>query len=1161
MSLDPWKKKVDIFRSRFVCREDVFSVRSTFSGPGGEEKATVMPACVNYGNQKLCLIAQNKGGCSDCDHRVYQPVTDEQVYKHISGEQEMILFMLREEGIRFGAADFDKGNVFEDARAVRDLSASYGIPCYIAKSTKKGYHVYWFFSDFVKTHEFTSYIRHLFEELGFYQRYQLNPNIGLPEVFPKQTLFSDKKIGNGIKVPMMEPRMREGRNCWVDDMEQPIALGQQWEYFSNTQLILPSDFERVLQERGVEILQAPASRNLQKARREAGKAEGAVTPPKPFGDFWNVVEGCPALQEYWAKDEGGSYAWDKLHPDGKLSYDAYMASIMIAVTTTNGSEEVRRRWPDKDTSYQLNYAVSNAYTPMTCKTMQEKGVCRVGTHPKCGDHCLKKLPPVEYENGKRVLNPDNLPEEQWPEPSPIRFATDRNLSVDDINERLGLIFKALKEKSKEKKSKKDQADATQYLPANPSERVKGLLSRAYAMGEEAFERVHGHIVTLNRWMTEREWKAHEKSFKKEKVEKTDETLKKSGVPSFKFGQDEFYMRDGYYLRVWRDAKGNRCDEILTNFYILVHEELISIRSSDSDDLTKSSTAEDRFFKGTIFIGSERIPFDVNYREWNSADGFFRWLTQIAGTAVRYKRCNYDHIRNCISGFSENQLVKRKASRQIGHHILKDRPVYIMPSVVVDKDSIRQNDEFSVEPFKDDASHGLDFKLISEDELKSLARHIVTDFFACNSSAITMTTFAHAMAASILPQVSAAVGYNKSPVLWLGGSQSGGKSFVAKAAQHFYGVFNVTQNASGSAKSKLSTGYNFRHAFMLIDDYKKHLVDPFGKEFPLLIQAAYDRSGRTALQRDGQQRTKVDRVRGLLAVTGEDVIENEASAMSRTLLVDVKFRQDREAGKAVEQRKVDYCGFTPYFIQFVFNLDLDEIKEMWEDYYRGFYEPVAEAYRSISPQRICENLTLNMLAFRLSMEMIASKGAIPPEQRDELVRIHKGNLTMIQSRVFELVSRSTGAQVFLEALKELLQNPTRCVVWNWPGYTDLYETPPSATQIGFWRESTPDVVYIYPQIAHGLVSDMVRKNNNYVQTVPHIARQLHEEGYLVDDKIKPESGSYVVSMRGPNKNSVRAWPLKLASVGLELPDKVKKAKASRENDGGQGSLAVLSLPKG
>lgn len=1161
MATEPWKKKVDIFLSRFVARQEIFSVRTPYKksvtdkvtgAQTIEEVATVMPACVNYGDQKLCLITQRKGGCSECGHRVFKSVTPEQIWKHISGQEEMILFMLREEGIRFGAADFDKGNTFEDAKAVQALSMSYGIDCHIAKSTKKGYHVYWFFTDFVQPHEFTSYIRHIYEELGFYQRWAANPEIGIPEVFPKQVMFSDSKIGNGIKVPMMEPRMREGRNCWVDENASPIPFDKQWDFFEQTKQVTPEAFRTVLTEKHVEILQAPASRSRQQARKEAGKEEGAATPPKQFGDFWSVVEGCPSLQEYWAKDTSGTYTWDTSNPNG-LFHSARVASMMIGMSTTNGIEVLKQRWPSDKTDYHINHALTTGYTPVTCRWMQDNGVCRVNKHPKCGTHCMKKLPPVIYENGQRVENPDKLPEDQWPEPSPIRYATDRNLTAEDIIERLGVIFKALKDKSV--KPEPGQVVPPVYLPADPQARIEGLITKALTMEGRDWDKVKSAIES-NKWMKVKELTSLVRRIRKESDE---QNLQKrvTMTKSFVVGPNTYLIENGGYVRTWIDMKGNRIPDILSNFTVLFHKESVVLRVGDLMDLSNISDVEDRYFSGTILVDGAAFPFtDKPFIEWQTPDSFFRTITQIAGSVLQYERKNFDHIYNCIKHFSQEQIVVEKIARQIGHHTLKNRSVYLMPSVIIDKEGVRKNEEFAIEKFKPDASRCLDFKVLSEEEFKDLARHIIKDLFECNNSVLTMTTFAHAMAAAILPQIGTATGYNKSPVLWLSGSQSGGKSFVAEAAQNFYGNFDSVQNAVGSANSKLSTGNDFRHAFMLIDDYKKALTDPFGKEFPKLVQAAYDRSTRTAMQRDGKQREKADRMRGLVAITAEDVIENEASALSRSILVDVPFKENRDAGGRVKRRKTEYCGFTPYFIQFILSISDDEMADMWKEYYDKFYEPVAEIHKKVSPGRVCENLTLNMVAFRLAMEMLVARGVIPEVQRDELCRIHDMNLQTIRATIFEAVGNAGGGHVFLEALRELVQNPTRCYILGWPGHSEDFVSTGNSVQLGFYRESTPDVIYIYPKIAHGIVTDMVKKNNNHTQSIPHVARGLYDEGHLKSEKLDRSKGVYAVQMRGPQKSNVRVWPVTLEALGLELGLKERNRKPKKKDGDDEPELAVI-----
>jgi hypothetical protein len=349
--------------------------------------------------------------------------------------------------------------------------------------------------------------------------------------------------------------------------------------------------------------------------------------------------------------------------------------------------------------------------------------------------------------------------------------------------------------------------------------------------------------------------------------------------------------------------------------------------------------------------------------------------------------------------------------------------------------------------------------------------------------------------------------------------------------------------------------------MLVDDYKKALNDPFGKEFPQLIQASYDRTARTALKRDGAPRPQSDRMRGLLAVTGEDIVEGEASSLARSILVDVPYSINLTHGDVVKRRRAEYSGFTPHFIQFVLGLTSDEIKDMWDEYYAEFYAPIRVGYSKAAPNRVCENLTMNMVAFRVAMEMMVAKGVIPDVARDEFCRIHKKNLTMVRTSILEAVMGATGARVFIDALKEIIQNPAHCIIFNWPGYSEPQDITSSSKVIGFYRDSSPDTVYIYPQVTHGMISDHVKRNNNHVQSIGHVARQLFDEGMMDTEKINRDKNEYVVHVKGPAKVSVRAWPLKLSALGYEVTKDGKlvdrTGKPRKEKDGNQPDLTIIS----
>lgn len=1141
MSEELWKKKVELFRSRFNARTDVFAVKKEYTRVNKdtvtgattiEDVKLVAPQCGNYGDKAVCQIAQkNSLGCTGCPGKRYNELTDQEIWKHIAGEQEVVLYMLQKEGIRFGACDFDKGNTFEDAKAVKDLSVKLGVPCYVSRSTKKGYHVYWFFADFVQPFEFTSFIRHVYEELGFYQRWHLTPEIGLPEVFPKQG-YGDGRLGNGIKIPMIEPRMREGRNCWVNDLAEPIDSNQQWDYLEKTELIQPEMFRSILVEQKVEILQAPASSNREKARLKEEKGE-TKNSLRPFGNFLNVVEGCPAMQRIWGKNEKGDYLGTGVPQEDKIDHDPYINSIWLAVHTVNGRDMVKARWGDKFTQTAIDYAESNNYLPPTCAALQQKGVCQRGSDPKstCKTFCLKKMPPVFYEEGRRKVNPDDLPESQWNEPSPIRFATDRNLTADDIIERIGQIAKTLKAQSK--KGKDDGDESRVFIHANPIERQHGLISRAVELGELDLAKIRS-TVTGNKWMTKKEFDEISGRVKKEK--KAEEVQKvKSAHKTVMINGDEYALINNCYERFIVDKEGVKTRKKMTNFNLEVHEEISTLKiSSDRVDLVEITETEDRDIMGTVHMeDGKNYGFQMKHQEWGAPDKFFHALLKSVGTGLSYSRADHDHIRNCAGEFSKDGKVVRKSIRQIGYHTFKGTTVYLTPSVLIDKDSIIENKEFKIPPFVDDVSKDLDFKIISDDEFKDLGRHIVKDLFNANKPMFTMTAFAHAMQGVLIPQVKEAVGFGNNPILWLAGNQADGKTFIASAIQKFYGNFEVVQSANGTAKSRLGNGYNFRHAWMLVDDYKKHLHDPFGKEFPGLVQAAYDRSGRSALKRDGVPREKIDRIRGMLCITGEDILEADASSATRTIMMDIPLKMDRERGEIVAKRAKDYCGFTPRLVRFVLNMTNEEIAKLWNEYLEDFYKP-CRTKPVDGDYRVCSNLTFNMLAFHITMEMMVAEGVIPEVQRDELCRVHQTNLAMIRDGIFEFVDKQLAARVFTETLREVLQNPARHYISGWPGYGDAFMADRNSTIIGYWRENTPETIYFLPRVTQSAVADLIRRNNGHLQTAAHIARHLHHMGYLDVEKVNRNRNEYTCQIRGLNKgDSVRVWPILIKALGIQL----------------------------
>ena len=105
------QEKVDLFRSLFKGREDVFA-RRWYSRTTG--KAGYQPVCSNEWDHQLCN--KKKFKCAECPNRQFSPLTDGDFYKHLSGKDEEgrdvigVYAIMDDNTCNFLCADFDDKN-------------------------------------------------------------------------------------------------------------------------------------------------------------------------------------------------------------------------------------------------------------------------------------------------------------------------------------------------------------------------------------------------------------------------------------------------------------------------------------------------------------------------------------------------------------------------------------------------------------------------------------------------------------------------------------------------------------------------------------------------------------------------------------------------------------------------------------------------------------------------------------------------------------------------------------------------------------------------------------------------------------------------------------------------------------------------------------------
>ena len=236
------KEKIELFKSLFAGRVDCFNIDET--------KYDELSDDPKHHVKKQQYMNMDKG------NRI--PLTDEHIANHINGTYPIALFpKLPDDTIRFACVDFDYPWDFASVAAVRATithpSGRWGgVPCYLARSSRKGWHLWFFFSDWMNMKLFTSFWSDVIRKTDIYDivNQEKQDEDGkfhpLPELFPRMTSFGDGanpesfKCG-AIKPPMVEPRMKYGFNAFYKEKEaNPIVEADQWKVLSEVKTQTPA---------------------------------------------------------------------------------------------------------------------------------------------------------------------------------------------------------------------------------------------------------------------------------------------------------------------------------------------------------------------------------------------------------------------------------------------------------------------------------------------------------------------------------------------------------------------------------------------------------------------------------------------------------------------------------------------------------------------------------------------------------------------------------------------------------------------------------------------------------------------------------------------------------------------------------------------------------
>ena len=234
----PDQSNVDIFKSLFIGREDVFAVRWEKGNKSG-----YMPAYF-YDPYHLRAHKMNGGTFQNYNEKSHLKLTDEQIQKHLNGLQQIGVYPLLEENTSwFLAADFDKANWQDEAIAFLNACKEKQIPAYLERSRSgNGGHVWVFFDKPYPAIKSRKIFISILEDSGAFSMFDKSSSFD--RLFPNQDFLSGKGFGNLIALPLFKPNVEKGNSCFVEP-ETFEAFTDQWNFLKNIKRVSTNYLDKV----------------------------------------------------------------------------------------------------------------------------------------------------------------------------------------------------------------------------------------------------------------------------------------------------------------------------------------------------------------------------------------------------------------------------------------------------------------------------------------------------------------------------------------------------------------------------------------------------------------------------------------------------------------------------------------------------------------------------------------------------------------------------------------------------------------------------------------------------------------------------------------------------------------------------------------------------
>jgi superfamily II DNA or RNA helicase len=191
-------------------------------------------------------IHKAKGGTlSNYQDKTFQPLTDEQIKRHLLGEQLIGIYpLLLTNTSHFIAADFDGENWLDEARKFIQACEASGLPVYLERSRSgNGGHVWLFFSEAYPSFKSRKVFLSILQATGIFSVFDKDSSFD--RLFPNQDSLSRKGLGNLIALPLFKKSLDKGNSCFINPINAEAFLDQ-WQFLKSIKRIENEQLDKLL---------------------------------------------------------------------------------------------------------------------------------------------------------------------------------------------------------------------------------------------------------------------------------------------------------------------------------------------------------------------------------------------------------------------------------------------------------------------------------------------------------------------------------------------------------------------------------------------------------------------------------------------------------------------------------------------------------------------------------------------------------------------------------------------------------------------------------------------------------------------------------------------------------------------------------------------------